>query len=268
MHETARGILTKERHVPRWVLLSTAAALAIVLAGTALLRWMGSALPPPEFEITATGSLQPVRYPLWRRVHDWLSGRKYVFLTFDDGPYGHGIDEAILNTLAKHHAHAIFFEVCTHITKQTRNVPEKVLSGGNLLGNHSYDHSHLAHLHGESLTHEIRGCSKRIKEVSGVKPKLFRPPWGQTSPEVLHAIHAAGMQQILWNANSGDTWLKSPQQIIDMSLYEVSIGGATSILLMHSSPLTAEALDKLLTVLSEHGVRFVVPTVIQNVGPD
>jgi peptidoglycan/xylan/chitin deacetylase (PgdA/CDA1 family) len=65
------------------------------------------------------------------------------------------------------------------------------------------------------------------------------------------------MQSVLWDANSGDTWLQSPQQIIHMSLYEVSLGG--HVLLMHSRPSTAAALDTLLTKLQQRGFRFVLP---------
>ncbi|TNY25270.1 hypothetical protein BV497_14770 [Fulvimonas soli] len=39
---------------------------------------------------------------------DWLSGRKYVVLTFDDGPFGQGVDEQILEVLERHQARAVF----------------------------------------------------------------------------------------------------------------------------------------------------------------
>jgi peptidoglycan/xylan/chitin deacetylase (PgdA/CDA1 family) len=222
-------------------------------------EWVGSQLPSPQFKISETGELEPIEYPLWRKASDWLYGRQYVVLTFDDGPYGHGVDEQILSILAKYRARAIFFEVCAHITNDTINVPTKILSGGHLLGNHSYNHLHLPTLHGDSLTLQIKGCSHRIEEVSGLRPEYFRPPWGETSTEVLNAIHAAGMQQVLWDSNSGDTWLKSPNEIIRMSLHQISLGGSASILLMHSFPTTVVALEPLLADLKQRGARFVLP---------
>jgi hypothetical protein len=42
-------------------------------------------------------------------------------------------------------------------------------------------------------------------------------------------------------------------------LYEASLGGR--ILLMHSRPLTAQALDEVLTKLEHRGFTFVLPTV-------
>lgn len=259
MHKTARELLFKERHISRRGYVSIVAVLTIVAACAAILGWAGRYLPPPQFKISKDIHLEPVRYSLWREASDWLAGRRYVLLTFDDGPYGHGVDEKILNILTKHQANAIFFVVCDRITNSTINVPNEVLSRGNLIGNHSYSHLHLLRLHGDALTGQVDDCSDRIEEVTGVRPEFFRPPWGQTSPEVLQVIQTGGMQQVLWNANSGDTRLEKPKEIIHTSLHEVAIGNSTSILLMHSHPTTADALDKLLTELERLGTRFVLP---------
>jgi peptidoglycan/xylan/chitin deacetylase (PgdA/CDA1 family) len=65
------------------------------------------------------------------------------------------------------------------------------------------------------------------------------------------------MQQVLWDANSGDTWLKTPDAIVRLAVHDVSYGG--NVLLMHSRPLTADALDTLLTQLEQRGFQFVRP---------
>lgn len=233
-------------------------ALVALLLGAAGVAWAGRNLPPPRFKLTNRHLLAPMDYPLWRRTSDWLAGRKYIMLTFDDGPGGHGVDARILDILARHHAHAVFFEVCAHITNETRNVPKRILAVGDLLGNHSYNHLHLPTLGAEALRRQTAGCSDKLASITGVRPSLFRPPWGQLSPAATNAIHAAGMHIVLWDANSGDTWLKSPHQIIRMSLYEASLGG--HVLLMHSRPTTANALGTLLTKLQQRGFRFVLPT--------
>lgn len=257
MHLDIRKALLKQHRVPRvtWVALVVLSIFAI--AGTALLAWAGSGLPPPRFELASgAGRLEPIDYPAWRSASDRIARRKYIALTFDDGPYGQGVDERILRILAKHHAHAIFFEVCSHITEKTVDVPREIVAAGSVLGNHSYDHLHLPLLRKEALIQQVGGCSDRIESVSGVRPHLFRPPFGQTSPTVLQAIRSAGMQQVLWDANSGDTWLKKPAAIVKLALNEASHG---SILLMHSRPTTADALDELLTKLQRRGFRFVLP---------
>jgi len=76
-----------------------------------------SILQAPRFVLDkGQGQVDPIGYPLWRRAGDWLSRRKYLVLTFDDGPYGDGVDEHILEILKRHRAHAIFFIVCNRLS--------------------------------------------------------------------------------------------------------------------------------------------------------
>ena len=251
---------TPDRSKPRSGRIYVAFGLALATTVVALvaLSWLGGRLPPPESQVKS-GGLEFIHYPLWRKASDWIAGRKYILLTFDDGPYGHGVDEKILSVLSRHGAHAIFFEVCSHVTPVSLGVPGKIVATGNLLGNHSYDHANLKQLTGESLAHEVRDCSDRLEATSGVRPKFFRPPWGKTSAAVAEAANQSGMVQVLWNTNSGDTWLDSPRKINDLALDEVDLGGSGSILLMHSKPTTAEALDGLLTEMQRRGFIFVLP---------
>ncbi|TAM58499.1 MAG: polysaccharide deacetylase family protein [Rhodanobacter sp.] len=248
-------ILATPVHIPGRLLIVVMTAL-VLAAG--ILRLAGAGLPPPRFVLDRDqGSVDPIAYPPWRKASDWLARRKYVVLTFDDGPYGGGVDERILEILRRHHARAIFFLVCSHVTAATSRVPGEIAHAGDLIGNHSYDHPHLNPLKAAGLQQQIEGCSARIAALTGHRPRLFRPPFGETSPGVLQAVQSAGMQQVLWNANSEDSWLKHPDQILYWSLEQTGNG---SILLMHDNPTTAAALDRVLTELEKRGFRFVLPT--------
>ena len=191
-----------------------------------------------------------------RKVSDVLAGRKYAVLTFDDGPYGEGLDEQILATLQKHHAHAVFFLVCSHINDATRGELAKFESAGDLIGNHTFDHPNLAKLGQPEIRQQIESCNQRIADVTGKRPTYFRPPFGSTTPAVGEMAKSLGMQQMLWNANSEDSWVKHPEQIRDFSLSQTE---DQSILLMHEKPITAAALDDILTQLEQRGFQFVLP---------
>ena len=233
-------------------------AMTVLVLAAGILGLAGAGLSSPRFVLDRDQrSVDPIAYPSWRSASDWLARRKYAVLTFDDGPYGGGVDERILETLRRHHARAIFFLVCSHISAATNHVPGELTQAGELIGNHSYNHPHLNQLKAVGLQRQIEGCSARIAALTGHRPRLFRPPFGETSPGVLRAVQSADMQQVLWNANSEDSWLKHPDQILYWSLEQTDNG---SILLMHDNPMTAAALDRVLTELEKRGFRFVLPT--------
>jgi peptidoglycan-N-acetylglucosamine deacetylase len=192
----------------------------------------------------------------WRAASDWLVGKKYAVITFDDGPYGHGVDEKILRVLRKHHAHALFFVICNRLDSSNRGVLGEMEREGHLIGNHSFDHLQLTQLDNVELHQQIEGCSQNIARETGHRPIYFRPPFGLTSLSVQRSAEASGMRQMLWNANSGDTWLTRPDQILQLSLEQTE---NHSILLMHERPATAAALDATLTQLEQRGFEFVLP---------
>jgi peptidoglycan-N-acetylglucosamine deacetylase len=196
-----------------------------------------------------------------RTATDWVAGKKYAVLTFDDAPYGHGVDEQILKILQRHHVHAIFFLICNHIDESTVGLLGKFEGYGHLIGNHSYDHPHLTQLQAPELYKQIEGCSQRIADVTGHRPHYFRPPYGMSSPLIKRMAEASGMQQMLWNANSHD-WQTNPQRILNLSLQETD---DKSILLMHDRPTTASILDETLTDLEQRGFQFVLP---DQISPD
>lgn len=239
----------------RWRSLALVASVALLAAAAmAVDAWFS---PPPKFALAIDqGSVTPVAYPWWRRVGDWLVGHRYVVLTFDDGPYGRGVDHRILRILRRHHAHAIFFLVCSHVRGRRVAVVRRILKAGDIVGNHSADHPHLLRLGRAAVTREIGGCSRKLARVTGRRPRYFRPPFGQTSARIRAAVRRAGMRQVLWDANSEDSWLTRPGEILHWSLEETH---SDSILLMHDRPATAAALDRVLSRLQRRGFRFVLP---------
>jgi peptidoglycan-N-acetylglucosamine deacetylase len=238
------------RHV-----ISSCILLALLIC---LLALAGRGMKPPHFVLNQAtqNDVVPTDTYAWRKASDWIAGRKYAVLTFDDGPYGHGVDEHILNVLHHHHAHAIFFLVCSHINNTTSHLLNTFEQDGHIVGNHSYDHLQLSKLQDSDLQQQVEGCSRRIASLTGHRPYYFRPPFGMTSPHVRHFAELSGMKQMLWNANSQDSWQTKPEQILYWSNAETD---NLSILLMHDRPETAAVLDKALTDLEQRGFQFVLP---------
>jgi peptidoglycan/xylan/chitin deacetylase (PgdA/CDA1 family) len=230
----------------------TVVAMDIILLTAAWLT------PRPEHFRIDPGQhgIAPSAYSPWYKFTDRVQHRSYAMLTFDDGPAGGGLDEKFLEVLNRHHAHAIFFLVCKNINERTLPVLGEMERSGNVIGNHSLDHLHVPSLSYADAWHQVDACSSRIADITGHRPKYFRPPFGHSSAYADQAVQAAGMKSVFWNVNSKDYMYHDPNKIYELSTQSP---GDMSIFLMHERAGTAEALDKILTDLEHRGFTFVLP---------
>lgn len=246
------GMIVRNRMA--FVVAGVAVIVGLMACAALMASWL---MPAPRFVLSPGGQrIRPLDCPLLQSWGDRLRGRRYITLTFDDGPYGGGVDRQLLDVLQKHHARAIFFVVCDRLPLVDGRLLHQEIEQGNLVGNHSFDHFRLSVLPQQRLQHQVGECSDAIARRTHVRPVYFRSPFGQTSPAVRGRVRACGMREMLWNANSEDSWLTRPRQI----LYWVNRESSNfSILLLHSRPTTVVALDRALSELERRGFRFVLP---------
>jgi peptidoglycan/xylan/chitin deacetylase (PgdA/CDA1 family) len=169
-----------------------------------------------------------------------------IFLTFDDGP-DPTWTPAVLRILAKHGAKATFFELGRMIQAHP-GLRERVLAGGNTIGNHSISHPRLTKGSAARRHHEI---------FDGPKSRCFRPPYGATNAKVRADIKAAGMIQVLWNVDPRDWARPGTSAILHRILDHAP---RRNIVLMHDGggnrSQTVAALDKVLPILKAQGYSF------------
>ncbi|OXM88094.1 polysaccharide deacetylase family protein [Paenibacillus rigui] len=188
--------------------------------------------------------------------------KKVVLLTFDDGPKDHDMLESMLTTLDKHHAKAIFF-VNGYRVKQKPELLKLILEHGQTIGNHSWDHIDLKKESKEKVAQQIDEVQKIVKDVTGITPQFFRPPFGSGSDEVRAKVKENQMLFMTWSNGSLDwdmtTKNNNPDKIVSNVLEQLRPG---SNILMHELPWTDKALDKLLTELEAKQYGFVDPASI------
>ena len=233
-------------------LLAGAAALVVV--------WFaGRHEANPRFELDPhdPGQVVAVGQSWLGRLSDHLRGRRYLVLSFDDGPSDPRTDRRILRILARHHAHALFFSVCDRaLSPAGRQALRDDVAAGDLVEDHSFTHPHLPTLGERQLRHEVDASRSMLQAITGQPVDMFRPPFGEVSPGVLAQIRRAGMHEVMWGANSEDCWQFRAADIRHWATRQARDG---AILLMHSRPTTAAALDATLTALERLGYRFVLP---------
>ncbi|SEH50732.1 Peptidoglycan/xylan/chitin deacetylase, PgdA/CDA1 family [Halobacillus karajensis] len=178
---------------------------------------------------------------------------KYIALTFDDGPHPE-VTPAILQTLKEHESIATFFMLGSQV-EYYPEVAKQVAEAGHEIGNHSESHMDLSQLSPDKIIQELDPSSEIIEEVTGQKPKLFRPPYGAVSESVETVANERGTPIINWSIDSLD-WQSLDA---DSVIAEVERGAASgAIVLMHDiHRSTAAALPELLDKLEKEGYQFV-----------
>lgn len=174
------------------------------------------------------------------------SGKKVLFLTFDDGPDPVWTPQ-VLAVLAKYDAHATFFQLGS-MQAAHPGIRDQVLAAGNTIGNHSISHAQLTKLSATKRHHEI---------FDGPRSTCFRPPYGAANDKVRADIKAAGMSAVLWDIDTLD-WQRPGKQAIVNSILTNARSG--SVVLMHDAggdrAQTVAALDQALATLTARGYTF------------
>ena len=49
---------------------------------------------------------------------------------------------------------------------------------------------------------ELNACNKKIYEITGVTPTLFRPPYGDYDNATIDAVDSLGMHTIQWDVET------------------------------------------------------------------
>jgi len=178
---------------------------------------------------------------------------KCVSLTFD-AAWGNEDTQALIDILNKYHVNATFFVVGAWVDKYPESV-KALWQAGNEVMNHSNDHAHFAGLSKEQIIANVSACNDKIEQITGVRPTLFRCPYGEYNDNVVQTVKDMGMYTIQWDVDSLDWKDLSAQQITDRVLGKVAPG---SIILFHNAAKhTPEALPGIIEKLLADGYRIV-----------
>ncbi|MBI3038492.1 polysaccharide deacetylase family protein [bacterium] len=210
-------------------------------------------IPTHSFEApTESGNLVFYNRQL---IAQTLGKNRQILLTFDDGPNPR-TTPIVLEILKRRNIKGIFFLVGTNVRKYPE-IARKIHSEGHTIGNHSYYHPNLTYLGVDRISREIRDTNALIKEVVGVKPTLFRPPYGALNNTVLNCIKHEGLSIMLWSVDPGDWRNKSMSRTVEnlKAQLNLSHGGKGGIVLLHDTlPSTVHALEPFLIALTQHGI--------------
>ena len=185
------------------------------------------------------------------------AGAKLIALTFDDGPWP-GQTEAILKILQANHVTATFFEIGEQARRNPR-LSRMTANAGMLIGNHTETHPlHLNRLPAATVKRQIVQAEQNITNASGTRPRYFRPPGGNTSPDMFPVLTQLGLRWLEWDIDTDD-WQRPPAATIVQRVVTQARPGA--VVLMHEGggdrSHTIAALPVIIAKLRAKGYVFV-----------
>ncbi len=191
---------------------------------------------------------------------------KSVALTFDDGPHPKYTEE-IAALLRKYGIRAGFFELgqnlgtikpgTTDITlSRNAAITKRLLDAGHTIANHTYSHRVLNGLTEADRAHEIESTNSILEKITGLKPLLFRPPYGARNQEVFKQITGEGLQDVLWTVDSEDWADPIPESIAMRVLHQLDESHKGVILFHDIHKQSVLALPLVLNELTTQNYNF------------
>lgn len=178
---------------------------------------------------------------------------KIVAISFD-AAWGNEDTQTLIDILKKYKINATFFVVGEWVDKYPDSV-KALADAGNEVMSHSDDHAHFAQLTAEQITANINKSNDKIEKVTGVRPTLFRCPYGEYNDTVINTVNEMGMTAIQWDVDSLDWKDLSAADISSRVLNNVKPG---SIVLFHNAAKnTPEALPGIIEALLADGYTIV-----------
>jgi peptidoglycan-N-acetylglucosamine deacetylase len=192
------------------------------------------------------------------------TGAQQIALSFDDGPAQENT-AAILEVLWLHKVPAAFFCIGKNIAGN-ESLLKRIAAEGHIIGNHSFSHHFWFDLFStKKMLHDVEMMNETVKRTTGIEPRLFRPPYGVTTPNMRNVMQQGGYTAIGWNVRSLDTVIKENQKLFQKLISQLQPG---AIVLLHdTSKVTLSVLPQFIAAARSKGYEFVRLDKLLNIAP-
>ncbi|MGN1248550.1 MAG: polysaccharide deacetylase family protein [Candidatus Spyradocola sp.] len=217
--------------------------LCLALISVAYIRLFN----PSAFE----SAFSPASRPL--PVYNVSTEDKKVAISFD-AAWGEEKTDEILKILEDHNVKTTFFLVGYWVDKYPDRV-KQIFDAGHEIGNHSNTHPHMSELSSAQISQELDALSDKVEAVTGVRPTLFRPPYGDYDDQVVLQARKNGYEVIQWNVDSLDWKNLGIDHMVKQVTKQINPG---DIILFHNnSQYITQALPTILDYIQSQGYEIV-----------
>ncbi len=222
--------------------------------------WVGALASVAYVVLIGVGAILPrlemYAAILWRGPE----GTSEVALTFDDGPHPEHT-RTVLRALEEHGAQATFFVVGRKAERFPHIVAE-IAKRGHLVAIHGYEHDRLFALRPAArVRRDLARALEVVQAATGARPRLFRPPIGQTNPTIARIAREMGLTLVGWSVRARDGVPTTAEKVVDRVNRQVEPG---AIVLLHDAaerddriPAAPAALPAILKEMRRRGLTAV-----------
>jgi peptidoglycan/xylan/chitin deacetylase (PgdA/CDA1 family) len=232
---------------------------------------------PPALPAVMSSLWHPGRGPVEQQTVGKLSGEvvsrtatgpaippqpevgKVVALSFDDGPDPRWTPEIL--AILKDEGIPATFCIVGSSAKRHADLVRAEVAAGHTLCNHTMDHAHMPKRTHDDMVAQLVDSSQVVTAAGVAAPTLFRPPYGELSPDVIQSAHDNHLDVLTWNIDPADYRKPASATIVTRVLAQLKPGG---VILMHDGggerDKTVGALRPLIRTLKAQGWSFSTPT--------
>ncbi|HEY8531418.1 MAG TPA: polysaccharide deacetylase family protein [Limnochorda sp.] len=225
----------------RWLLL---ALVGLVVAVSTLVHFTA------EPVWTATSRLLVARLvPIYKveRPEPWIA---FSF----DATWGTENTDRLLEILARYGVKTTFFLAGNWVEEYPEYV-RKIADAGHEIGNHSYAHGHMASMSEYQIRQDLERNGRMIERLTGTKPVLFRPPFGEYNDLLIRVAQEMGLYPVQWSIDSLD-WKDLPADAMVERVLK-DLGPGEIVLFHNAGKHTPEAVERLIPEIQRRGYRIV-----------
>jgi peptidoglycan/xylan/chitin deacetylase (PgdA/CDA1 family) len=184
-----------------------------------------------------------------------------VLLSFDDGPDLYGTP-LVLDALDRHGWKGIFFVNGRYLLGSRppdlarRELVRRLAAHGHLVANHTLTHRNLCQ-EPATAAEEIDTNSEVISFASGLRPLLFRSPYGARCRSLDETLRERDLIQVGWNIDPQEWKCEDQDAVFSTVTKRLARLSGRAILLLHDTqPAAVSALPRILDWIDQENARL------------
>ena len=191
-----------------------------------------------------------------RRIDD----QEGVAVTFDDGPHPEATP-AVLSALSEANARGTFF-LCGEQVERHPALAREIVAAGHVAAVHGHRHRNMLRLAPRTFVDDLERGIAAIEDALGLRPDLYRPPYGIFSYPGMLEVRVRGLRSLLWSRWGHDWRADRGAELIADEVTRELRGG--DVLLLHDADHysqpgcwrgTVAALPAILERIDQAGLR-------------